>query len=306
MAWTLGGPVVIPKLVDGRNKLFFFANYSYVNDYIPGKNQGTQHDSGERGAAQRRLLRSAEAAEPGAVSDLRSADGAPRSGEPEPVHPRSVPEQHHSGEPDRESAVQPVQADAAEAEPELRGERDDAVGATTTSGGQPDVPKSTLYGGRVDYNMSDNDRIFVRGSKNSFIEAVNDWTYEVPTFAGLHSIDRSRPHWTWIGNWTHASGTTVIDTPGGEQSLLPGRPARSACTSTSRPTWGCRRTWIELCDVAGQLHAAGGQHRRLSGDRRRGAARSTTDAEPPGHGERHERERRAHAARRRRCAAGAA
>src|SRR6185436_4941775 len=40
-AWTLGGPVVIPGLVDGHNKLFFFANYSYVNDFIPGKNQGT-------------------------------------------------------------------------------------------------------------------------------------------------------------------------------------------------------------------------------------------------------------------------
>ena len=41
MSTTFGGPVVIPKLVDGRNKLFFFGSYSYVNDFIPGKNQGT-------------------------------------------------------------------------------------------------------------------------------------------------------------------------------------------------------------------------------------------------------------------------
>src|SRR6476620_8445641 len=33
-AWTLGGPVVIPGLIDGHSKLFFFANYSYVNDFI--------------------------------------------------------------------------------------------------------------------------------------------------------------------------------------------------------------------------------------------------------------------------------
>ena len=32
---------MIPKIIDGRNKLFFFANYSYVNDFIPGKNQGS-------------------------------------------------------------------------------------------------------------------------------------------------------------------------------------------------------------------------------------------------------------------------
>ena len=126
MALTLGGPVVIPKIVDGRNKLFFFGSYSYVNDFIPGKNQALEHGTGECGAAQRRLLRSAQAAEPGAVSDLRSADGAARSGESEPIHPHPVPEQHHSGEPDRESALQPVQADGAAAQSEPHRERDDA------------------------------------------------------------------------------------------------------------------------------------------------------------------------------------
>jgi len=40
-AVTLGGPVHIPHLVDGRGKMFFFANYSYVNDSIPGRNLGT-------------------------------------------------------------------------------------------------------------------------------------------------------------------------------------------------------------------------------------------------------------------------
>src|SRR5687768_4480021 len=40
-AFTLGGPLVIPHVIDGRGKLFFFANYSYVNDSIPGRNQGT-------------------------------------------------------------------------------------------------------------------------------------------------------------------------------------------------------------------------------------------------------------------------
>ena len=39
MSYTLGGPIVIPKLVDGRNKLFFFANYSFVADLIPGNIQ---------------------------------------------------------------------------------------------------------------------------------------------------------------------------------------------------------------------------------------------------------------------------
>jgi len=40
-AVTLGGPVHIPHVIDGHGKMFFFGNYSYVNDSIPGRNLGT-------------------------------------------------------------------------------------------------------------------------------------------------------------------------------------------------------------------------------------------------------------------------
>jgi hypothetical protein len=40
-AFTLGGPLRLPHLAAEHNKLFFFANYSYVNDSIPGRNLGT-------------------------------------------------------------------------------------------------------------------------------------------------------------------------------------------------------------------------------------------------------------------------
>ena len=79
-------------------------------------------------------------------------------------------------------------------------------------GGEPDKPVSSLYAGRVDYNKSGNDRFFFRVSGNTFIEPVSDWTYEVPDFEGLHSIDRSRYNWAVIGNWTHVAGRTLIDT----------------------------------------------------------------------------------------------
>ena len=79
-------------------------------------------------------------------------------------------------------------------------------------GGEPDIPVSSLYAGRIDYNVSNRDRIFVRASGNTFLEGVSDWTYEVPEFAGLHSIDRSRYTWAVVGNWTRTFGTTVIDT----------------------------------------------------------------------------------------------
>jgi len=52
----------------------------------------------------------------------------------------------------------------------------------------------------------------VRFSGNTFLEGVNDWTYEVPEFEGLHSFDRSRYNWAIVGNWTHTTGKTVFDT----------------------------------------------------------------------------------------------
>jgi hypothetical protein len=41
LSLTSGGPVRIPGLIDGRGKLFYFGNYSYANDAIPGKIQGS-------------------------------------------------------------------------------------------------------------------------------------------------------------------------------------------------------------------------------------------------------------------------
>ena len=144
---------MIPKVVDGRNKLFFFANYSHVNDFIPGKNQASSTVPASEAQLDGDFSDLLRLAEPGAVPDLRSADGPPRPREPEPLHPRSVPEQHHPGEPHREPALQPVPADGAAAESEPV-----ENGATPTGnyyrGGEPDKPVSSLYAGRIDYNMS--------------------------------------------------------------------------------------------------------------------------------------------------------
>ena len=41
-AFTAGGPVLIPKLVNGRNKLFFFGNYQANLDDSPARNTPTR------------------------------------------------------------------------------------------------------------------------------------------------------------------------------------------------------------------------------------------------------------------------
>jgi hypothetical protein len=203
-AWTLGGPIL-------RNKMFFFANYSYVNDFIPGKNQGTStipaNDAHLRGDFSD-LLRLPNPAQYQIYDPLtvRRDPNNPNRFIRDPFPNNIIPANR---------IVNPLYNLYKDMLPKPN-QNFVEQGTTPTAnyyrGGEPDIPKSTLVAARVDYNVNNNNRIFVRGSKNTFIEGVGDWTYEVPEFAGLHSIDRSRPQWNMIGNWTHTTGTMVIDT----------------------------------------------------------------------------------------------
>jgi hypothetical protein len=211
MALTLGGPVIIPKLVNGRNKLFFFANYSHVNDFIPGKNQGSS------------TIPATAAQLNGDFSDLlRLPNPAqyqiydPLTVRPDPANPaRFIRDPFPNNIIPTNRIVNPLYNLYKQMLPKPNQNLLEN-GATPSNnyyrGGEPDKPVSSLYAGRVDYNKSSNDRFFLRVSGNTFIEPVSDWTYEVPEFEGLHSIDRSRYNWAVIGNWTHVAGKTLIDT----------------------------------------------------------------------------------------------
>ncbi len=210
MALTAGGPVVVPKLINGRNKLFFFANYSYVNDFIPGKNQGSS--SIPASAAQLN----------GDFSDLlRLPNPAqyqiydPLTVRPDPNNPnRFIRDPFPNNVIPANRIVNPLYALYRQMLPKPNQnliENGQQPVNNYYRGGEPDKPVSSLYAGRLDYNKSGNDRFFVRVSGNTFLEPVSDWTYEVPEFEGLHSIDRARYNWAVIGNWTHVAGKTLVD-----------------------------------------------------------------------------------------------
>ena len=256
-AWTLGGPIM-------QNKMFFFANYSYVNDFIPGKNQGTS------------TIPANEAHLRGDFSDLLLLPNPaqyqiydPLTVRPDPARPGQfirTPFPNNIIPANR--IVNPLYDLYKRMVPKPN--QNFVEQRTTPSnnyyrGGEPDIPKSTLVAARVDYNISNNDRIFVRGSKNTFIEGVGDWTYEVPEYAGLHSIDRSRPQWNMIGNWTHTTGTMVIDTQVAANRFTQGdlleRLHEFTPSDMGLPTLPRR-----ALRGSGKLHVAASQHRRLSGD----------------------------------------
>jgi hypothetical protein len=209
-AWTLGGPLSLPRLLPGR-RMFFFANYSYVNDFIPGKNQ----NSSTVPANERHLN--------GDFSDLLTLPNGAQYQIYDPLTVRRDP-----NNPNRfirtpfpnniipaDRIVNPLYSLYRRMVPPPNQnfvENGTTPAANYYQGGQPDSPVSHLYAARLDASLSDADRVFVRFSGNTFLEGVNDWTYEVPEFAGLHSLDRSRYNWAIVGNWTHTTGRTVFDT----------------------------------------------------------------------------------------------
>ena len=202
--------MVIPGLIDGRNKLFFFGNYSYVNDFIPGKNQASS------------TVPASAAQLTGDFSDLlRLPNPAqyqiydPLTVRPDPANPnRFIRDPFPNNIVPSQRIVNPLFHLYKQMVPPPNQNLLEN-GATPTNnyyrGGEPDIPVSSLYAARIDYNKSASDRFFFRFSGNTFIEPVSDWTYEVPAFEGLHSIDRSRYTWAAIGNWTHVAGKTVVD-----------------------------------------------------------------------------------------------
>jgi Carboxypeptidase regulatory-like domain/TonB dependent receptor-like, beta-barrel len=219
-AFTLGGPLHIPKLVDGRGKAFFFANYSYVSDSIPGRNQGNNTVPANDMHLQ------------GDFSDLLRLPNPnqyiiydPLTARPDPVNPNRVirtPFPNNVIPRDRifnpdgtyRNKLFGLYAAAAPKANQNFVEQGQQPQGNYYRGAEPSIPVSHLFGLRLDYNLSSADRLFLRGSGSRYHEDVDDWTFESPTpeFRGLHDSDRDRYTWSYTGNWTRAFGQTVLDT----------------------------------------------------------------------------------------------
>jgi hypothetical protein len=218
LSLTAGGPVRIPGIVDGRGKLFYFANYSLANDAIPGKIQGSLTVP----ANERHLQ--------GDFSDLlRLPNPAqyqiydPLTTRPDPANPnRMIRDPFPNNVIPRDRIFNP---DGTYKNPLMNLysrmipqpnqnfiENGQQPVNNFYRGGEPDSPKSQQYGFRLDFNASSKDRFFFRTSGITFLEYVSDWTYAASDPAlRIHSADRSRYQWSYTGTWTCAMGTTVLD-----------------------------------------------------------------------------------------------
>jgi hypothetical protein len=230
-AFTLGGPLVIPKVVNGRGKAFFFANFSMSNDSAPGRLAGTstvpanaKHLDGD--FSDLLLLGSgAGATTPAGHHQYQIYD--PLTTRPDPLRPGRVirdPFPNNVIPKDRF-----MNADGSYKNPlfalykaMVPSPNQNFLSPTQQPvnnyyrAAEPDQPHNTQISLRVDYNPTTNDRIFIRGNGNKFLESsLVDWTYDspAPEFRGLHDVARSRFSWSVTGTWTKTlRSSTVIDT----------------------------------------------------------------------------------------------
>ncbi len=217
IALTAGGPVVIPKLVNGRNKLFFFANYQSNLDDAPARNTPTSTvpynkkyldgdfsellslPSGSTYQIYDPLTVRADPARPG---------GFIRTPFPNNIIPKS---RFMNADGSYKNQLFALFQDMMPAPNQNFIEAGQIPTANYYQGGTPNLTSAKNYGVRVDYNVSGTDRFFFRYSGTSFHEQLGDWTYETTKYKGLHVNDKTRASWAYTGNWTKVLGSTVID-----------------------------------------------------------------------------------------------
>jgi hypothetical protein len=216
---THGGPVHIPGLVDGRGKLFYFANYSHVNDSIPGKLQGTitvpanpKHLQGDFSD----LLR--------LPSPQQYQIYDPLTARPDPANPSRVirdPFPNNiiprtrifNADGSYKNPLMDLYARMVPAPNQNFVENGQQPSANFYQGGLPYQIASDLLGLRLDYSISQRDRLFFRASSLTSAAYLNDWSYLASDPAlRIQSPDRSRYQWSFTGTWTRVLGATVIDT----------------------------------------------------------------------------------------------
>jgi len=218
-AFTAGGPVVIPGVVNGRNKLFFFGNFQANVDDTAARNTPTS-----RVPANQAELN-------GDFSDLLKLPSPsqyiiydPLTVRPNPAVAGSVirdPFPNNIIPKDRfmnadgtyKNPLFALFKDMMPAPNQNFVEQGLVPENNYYQGAVPNYTTAANYGGRLDYNVSNSDRIFFRYAGTAFHEQLGDWTYETTKYKGLHTNDKTRASWAYTGSWTKVlGGGMVVDT----------------------------------------------------------------------------------------------
>ncbi|MBI2687955.1 MAG: carboxypeptidase regulatory-like domain-containing protein [Acidobacteria bacterium] len=207
---TVSGPVVIPKIVDGRNKLFFFLGYSGLKNKQaarPSEINYTVPTVAMRNGDFSQLLQVA-------VSPARYQVYDPLTTRPDPARPGHVVRTPFAGNILPRARMQNPMYDFYTKRMPLPN-NDPASPALEPlnnylATGMPNNVTYSSWNNRIDYQATGKHRFFFRWLKSSYLEDAQDYTYE--TEPGLMAWNEKRPSKTAAVDWTYTiSSSTVMN-----------------------------------------------------------------------------------------------
>ena len=242
---TFGGPVYIPKLINGKNKLFFFFNFGWNNELRIGPN----------GSGITTVPTAANIA--GDFSSLLQVGPQYTICDPLTVRPDPARPGHYIRTPfpgnivPTARIINPMYGAYTKLLP--------APNTATAPGvepfnnlrtqGDPDPITNSIWFNRIDYNLNEKHRFFLRWSYSHFTERLGNWTTQTVPF--LETNDTVRHPLAATINWTYsASAHTVISAQFGTNEYYQG--SQEIVSSTFKPTdVGLPSYMDQKCLVAG-------------------------------------------------------
>jgi hypothetical protein len=207
-AATFGGPVVVPHLVNGRNKLFFFMSFNGFKDRIT-----------EQANRITKTIPTLDARNGDFSSLLRVDASRYQIYDPLTVRADSARATHYVRDPipgnilPKSRMNNPVAAAYTKLLPTPNSDpTNPAIEPTGNylAAGTPYNSDYKAWSNRMDYNQSEKSRFFFRWSWNDFLQDRLDWTYE--SARGLHTDGLNRHNFGGTLDWVYTqSATTLFD-----------------------------------------------------------------------------------------------
>lgn len=202
---TIGGPLYIPKVIDLRNKVFFFFGWSEL------KNRQSARPSELNYTVPTQAMRNGDFSSLLAIDPVRYQIYDPLTTRPDPARPGHWVRDPFPGNIiPRDRFDNPLYDFYTQRMPlpnvTIPAGRDPVNNFVAS--GMPNTVDYSSYTNRVDYQASEKHRFFARWLKTSFLEGAQDYTYN--TEPGLMNWDEKRPAYSAAADWTFAASPTTI------------------------------------------------------------------------------------------------
>lgn len=205
---TVSGPVVIPKLLDGRNKLFFFLGYSGLKNgqaARPSEINYTVPTVAQRNGDFSGLLNVA-------VNPSRYQVYDPLTTRPDPARPGHFIRTPFAGNILPKQRFQnPMYDFYTKRMPLPNNDPTDPKLEPLNNYLATGMPNNVTYSSwnnRIDYQASEKHRFFFRWLKSSYLEDAQDYTYQ--TEPGLMAWNEKRPSKTAAADWTYTLNASTV------------------------------------------------------------------------------------------------